>query len=1156
MQRPATLVRWVALSALLAVAAPAVAAQEIAAAEGVPGGSHAVRASDAALLQRPAHLSIEDLGLHEALVELRHRAGVPIVFSEDFLPKRTRVSCACLYATVGEVLARLLDGTDLRFLELGSQILIEPRPRPQPMTEPKAATLFRTVRYAEVPQEPTRTQRLIYTPAHGKKPAMRTGTITGRVVEAGTQRPLNGAQVSIPGTSYGTLTASDGRYLLVNVPSGEIRVAVHLIGYAADSATVSVTDGETVSADFALDRDVLNLAEVVVTGQATSVARRNLANSVATVSADEVAAVPAHSVEQALAGRVAGADIQSNSGAPGGGMQVRLRGISSIIGAATPLYVVDGVIVSDQSIPSNVHVVTASSSNPVSGGAQDNSPNRIADLNPNDIENIEILKGAAASAIYGSKANNGVIIITTKRGQVGAPQFNLKQSFGTVDVSNKLGLRRFNSLDDAVAAFGPGAADYWQRDVFYDHEAELAGNHPFGYETSLSMSGGSETTRYYASGLVKHDGGVVTGTYYDKQSLALNLNQTLGGDLSLQVNTQALHSRSDRGFTNNDNRSISYWMTFPRTPTFLNIRPNEDGTYPENPFSNSNPLQTAALAANKEDVYRFIGSSKLTLDALKTDRSAIRVILSGGADYFTQRNLVDTPPELQFEPLDGLLGTLALGNASSLNLNGSANAVNTLTPLSGAFTATTSLGVQYEQRDLDHVSNIAQNLVGGLANVAKGTTSEIRENRTRVLDFGMFAQEEILLLDERLLLTAGVRADRSSNNGDPNEFFYYPKASGSYRIPLANGLLNEVKLRAAWGESGNQPLYGQKFSLLTAGNISGLATLRLGSSTAAPDLRPERQREIEGGFDATLFGDRASLDVTGYEKRITDLLLRRDLPPSTGFSQAFFNGGVLRTRGFEAGLNGVPFLSREVEWNSRTTFSLDRSLVVALPVPAFQPGGFGGGLGGFRIEEGKSPTQFVGNDTVADPNDPRCRPDDACNVGDVLRNVAIGEARPDFTMGFSNDLRYHALTVSMLWNWQHGGEVANLTRWLYDLSATTPDFGDPCVGSCLPGETLGQMRRRLYPNYVSSIYLEDASFVKLRELTLTYNVPASVVARLWNGSRYVRLSLSGRNLLTFTDYTGMDPEVANFGSQAIARNQDVAPYPPSRSLWLAIDVGF
>ncbi|MCA9737450.1 MAG: SusC/RagA family TonB-linked outer membrane protein [Gemmatimonadota bacterium] len=982
--------------------------------------------------------------------------------------------------------------------------------------------------------------------------------VRGQVVAESGAQPLQDVAVQLVGNNrVGTFTDREGRFVL-NVPSGPVRLQASLLGW--QTATVEVGENQS-TVVIQLGQDALRLDELVVTGQVTSVARRNLANAVASVSAEELTQVPAASVEQQLAGKVAGADIQANSGAPGGGMQINLRGVTSIIGAATPLYVIDGVIVSDASIASGTNVITRASGGAFNSGFasnQDNAPNRIADLNPNDIESIEILKGGSAAAIYGSKASNGVIVITTKQGREGAPRYSFTQRVGTFDLANKLGLRVFDNVDEAVEAFGPRAADFFVPGQVYDHEEELAGNNPLSYETAASVSGGSGNTRYFASALLKHDGGIITGTYYDKQSLRLNLDQNLGSWATLGLNTNLIRSKTGRGFTNNDNRSISYWMTFPQTPTFVDIRPGADGEYPDNPFANSNPLETAGRALNDEEVWRMIASTDFTADLWSGDNQSLQLVATGGVDFFSLKNNIFSPPDLQYELDDGKAGTTFLGNSSNRNLNVTGNLVHRY-GFGEGLSATTSLGIQYEDVDLDVARILNEDLIVGQSNIDQGTNPGVFQTRSRTRDLGFFAQEELLLLDERLTLVAGLRADKSSNNADPGEFFLYPKFAAAYRfVDLAPGMVDELKVRGAWGQTGNQPRYGDKFSVLNTGNIAGLQTLNISTTTVAEDLHPERQREVEVGFDATLLNRTAQLEVTAYERRITELLLRRALPPSTGYATSIFNGGVLETRGIESSLRVVPVQTSGFQWTSTTTFSLDRSEVVELPVPPFAAGGFGTALGGFQIEEGRSPTQIVGRDTVV-ANDPRCVVGGPCDPGTAAGTrivTGIGDANPDFRMGFSNEFSFGDFNIYSLWDWQHGGDVINLTAWLFDLSRTSGDFNDPCVEACVDNETLGEQRLRLYPGRTSTIWVEDASFVKLRELTLTYEVPSDAAARLWDGIEGMRISLSGRNLLRFTDYTGLDPEVSNFGAQAIGRNVDVAPYPPSRSFWLSVDLTF
>jgi TonB-dependent starch-binding outer membrane protein SusC len=970
--------------------------------------------------------------------------------------------------------------------------------------------------------------------------AAQTRTITGTVTDASTGQPLEGAKVGVRGTALAVTTGPDGKFTLGNVPQGNVIVAIRRIGNNFVDLPLPAGQNEL---RVTLTRDPLRLSDVVVTGQATTVDRRNLANAVATVSGEEVSRVSAQTVEQALQGKVVGASIQANSGAPGGGMQMRLRGVTSINGSSEPLYVVDGVVVSNVAIPSNQNAVTRSTQGSNPSLTQDNQVNRIADLNPNDIENVEVLKGASASAIYGSRASNGVVIITTRRGRSGERRINATQRIGVSKISNTLGSRTFTSLADATAAFGASASNYFVQGVTYNHEDELAGHTPMSSESVVDVSGGDSDTRYFASGLWKHDGGIIDNTGYGKQSVRANLDQDFGTRLNFSLQTDATKSLAQRGLTNNDNASVSFWMVFPFTPSFVDLRRNPDGTFPANPFVASNPLQTAALMKNDEKVLRSILSGRLTFNAIQRQTYNLKFTLNGGADQFSQENSLLFPPELQFEPTDdGEPGTALLSNSNNVNLNLGTNGVFTLTPGSGAFTATTSVGVNQSSRDLRTSRIVSRNLVGGLGIVGAGTDVRVVEQRQRVEDFGLFAQEEFLTLSERLLLTAGINADRSSANSDTEKYFYYPKVSGSLRFPQPFRGTDEAKIRVAYGQSGNQPLFGQKFTPLSAiENIAGLPGLVVPvlGTVGSSNLHPERQRELEAGVDATFASGRAALELTGFRKDISDLLLQRTLAPSSGFGFEVFNGGKLRTTGAEVAVNLVPIQSAQSEWIFRTSFASTRSKITSLPVPTFRGLGFGTALGSFQFEEGKSATQIVGNDSLPDGST-------------VVRK--IGDANPDFNMSFSNNLRFKRLRLYGLLDWQHGGSIINLTKFLYDLGSNTADYADPITYGGLQ-TTKGANRLRLFPKQ-TGVYVEDASFMKLREVTLSFDVPETMVSRFGRGVRTAELSFSGRNLWTHTNYTGMDPEVSNFGNQPIGRNIDVAPFPPSRSFWFSLSLGF
>lgn len=965
-----------------------------------------------------------------------------------------------------------------------------------------------------------------------------TRQITGTVVEEGSNAPIASAQIQVRGTTTGSLSREDGTFTL-RVPTGDATLVVRRLGYPPVTVTVPASES---TVRIVMRKDALKLDQVVITGQATGISRRNLPNSVASVSAEEVSKVSAPAVDQALQGKVAGAQISTSTGAPGGGNRVRIRGITSILGSAQPLYVIDGVITSDVSIGQGTNLVTRAAGSAISAITQEAPVNRIADINPNDIESIDILKGSAAAAIYGSKAAGGVIIITTKRGAAGRPQFSLRTGIGTAELAYRNGQRKFQSLDDATKAFGPLAAQYYDANRFIDYE-DLAYNavQPQNREATLSVSGGSQDTRYFVSGNFRKEDGIVKRTYSQKSGIRLNLDQRLSDRMELQVGSEVLRTLGDRGLFGNDNAGNSIAYTLTKIPSFLDLRRNADGSYPLNPFYNSNPLQTIDLIKNEEGVWRNISTARLSMDLMASNRHELRFIGYGGADILNQKNEVYSPPVLQYEPLDGLPGTATVGNAVNVQSNVNLNLVHVWRPVP-RWSATTQLGTQYERRAFNESRGSGQNLLGGLEVVTAGTVRDLGESRLRTEDFGIFGQTEILW-NERLFLTFGGRADRSSNNGDVAKFYFFPKASASYRLPeFAPGKLDGLKLRVAYGETGNQPLYGQKFTGLASSNIGGLGAFRIGTGLGSSSVRPERQRELEAGIDATLFRNRGTIELTGFQRNISDLLITRTLPPTSGYSSEVSNGAEMKVWGAEVAASLVPIQRGTLTWNTRVNWGMNRSEITRLPVPAFLLGSFQ--VGAVRIEQGKSATQLIGNDTL--PQSPRTL---------YPNGVVLGDGNPDWSGGWSNEVRWNRFSAFALLDRQQGGMLANGTWRHYDLGQNSRDFDEPGPG----GKKLGDFRRSTYL-VVTRIYYQDASYTKLREVTLGYDVPSALVQRLWGRAQSARVQLSGRNLYWWTKFRGGDPEAQNFGQggvpDAVQRHRELAAYPASRTYWLNFNVEF
>ena len=971
--------------------------------------------------------------------------------------------------------------------------------------------------------------------------------ITGRVTSTVGGDPIAGVAVSITGTALAVSTNAEGRYAIA-APAGPLTLVFRRIAFKRREVQVAADQN---TADATLEPDVFNLEAVVVTGQATGVERRNAAIATSVISGSEVTSVPAPAVDRALQGRVPGAYIQQNSGAPGGGTQIQIRGSNTVVGSADPLFVVDGVIVSDASISTGLFTVTASG-NPQStrndGEKQDDPVNRLTDLNPNDVASIEILRGAAASSIYGSKGVNGVVVITTNRGKAGKPRANIVQRVGFSELQRGFDTRVFDTTSafDLYANSGDAAADAAAKDLIrsylvngqlptYDHLREVAGEKPINYETQLDVSGGAGETRYFLSGNLKGDGGIIANTGAQRQSLRANLDQAFSNRFSVAFSSAFNHTTTQRGFTNNDNNGASITYAIAYIPGFISIEP-VNGAFPKPgiTYLSSNPLQNIALGKNDETAIRFTSGLTATYQAVSSATHSLKVIGAGGIDFFNQSNQVFAPPELYFEANQTNPGVSTLGDADSRFLNWNFNAIDTYSPSSGSFKATTSLGVQWEDRQLGRSRVATQGLLPGQQNINQGSVVTPFQETTHERTIGLYAQEEWLVMGERLLLAAGVRAERSSANGDVDKYYYFPKAAGSYRFPNALGEGTDLKLRANYGETGNQPLFGQKFTVLQGGQVIGgsVGTI-VGSVAGDPSIRPERTREIEGGIDATFMRGRASLELSLYQRTTSDLLVPVTPAPSQGYGLQFLNGGKIRNEGIEIGAGITPVQQANASWVFRTTFTSLKNRVLELDLPGgaqgFRPANAGYGLsyGEFFVQVGRPITQIIGYDAALDSV------------------VSLGQANPKFRWAFSNQINYHRASLSFLLDWQDGGVAQNQTLSLYDCNGLSADFSSPRGQA---GYDACNNTGDAHP------FVESTSFLKLRSASLSLDLPNNVAA--WFGARSARVSVEGVNLFTITDYTGYDPEVSNYGSQAITRNIDLGPYPPSRSFFFTIQAGF
>jgi len=964
--------------------------------------------------------------------------------------------------------------------------------------------------------------------------------VKGTIEDASYGGPVAGANVIIKGTTVGAISDFDGNYE-ITVDSFPATLIFSSLGYGTKE--VQVTSAGTINVSLA--EAATGLDEIVVSGLATSIKRTNLANAVATVSATELAGTtPPKTLDGALAGKFTGAIVSANSGAPGGGMSIKFRGVTSINGNSQPLYIIDGVYLDNSSISSGGLNAVSQASGGGNASSQDNATNRIADINPDDIQTIEILKGASAAAIYGSRGAAGVVIITTKKGKSGKTKVNFSQGFGFNEAIRLQGQRDWTAAL-AESQYGEGAL-YTAAEAagtLRDYEKEIFGEKGLISNTSISASGGSDKTTFFTGFSRNDEDGIVKNTGYKKSSFRLNVDHRFTENVKLALNTNYITSNADRGFFNNDNTGTTLGVALTATRPWDFLLPDENGNYPDHPNNSSNPLQTRDLMKNNERVNRFIVGGSLDINVYRNENSSLKLVSKAGIDTYTLAATVIFPKELQFQRPDqgGLNGVSAVSTTTNKNANYSTFLVHDWN-LENDLSFNTQLGATNEQFSRNTVRVVATDLIASETNVDQGANQTVTQDRLEQEDFGFFVQESINYQD-KLIGTIGLRGDKSTNNGDVNKLFYYPKASlavnlNNFDFWNEDSFLSRLKLRAAYGEAGTFAVFGSLYTIYASTLIDSNVGIAVPLTRGNPNILPERQKELELGFDLGLIENRLSLEFTMYKKNVDDLLLLANTQPSSGFSTKWENAGELENKGVEIALNASIVQNDDFDWNAGLNWWKNKSEMVRMDVPAYNTGGFGTSLGTFRIEEGKSVTQIVGN-----------------NVDGDL--VQLGNAEPDFQMSLSNNLNYKDFSLSFLWHWKKGGDNVNLTKLLSDFGGTSADYDDFTV------DPNGQIKNGDYRinNGIfagnATPFVEDASYLRLREIGLYYSVPSSTLNQ-WFGEAIsnVKIGFSGNNLINIFDYNSYDPEVSNFGGNGLSTGVEVTPFPSSKRYMFHLSAQF
>jgi TonB-linked SusC/RagA family outer membrane protein len=1127
-----------ALASLLALPAGAAGAQRMA--SGRP--AVVVRlASDAtgslenvpAVLRQPVTLDLKRVSVEQVLRDVMTQTGVSIAYSRAVVPLEKIVTVRLQDGSAIDALRQALGGADVELW------------------------VAQDGRLALVPGQP------------GQQSSARAqaGTVAGRVTDAASGEPLPQVTVRIGNTRLGSLTNTEGRFVIPAVPLGRQWVFAQRIGFALDSQAVNVVDAQTTTVEFAMRQVAVQLqGEVVIGYGATS--RRNLTAAVASVSAEDVEAQPVRSVDEALLGRAPGVQVVTQSGQPGAGAMVRIRGGNSISASNAPLYVIDGVPVVASAAGANTGTLQTT-------GASGLNP--LASISPNDIESIDILKDASAAAIYGSRAANGVILITTKRGKAGQNQVRFGTYYGTQEVRRTLPLldaRQFATMvneaytnagqavrftPEEVAALGAGTD--WQDAIFRTAPVR-------NYE--LSFTGGDENTKYFLSGSLLQSDGVVIGTEMNRGSVRLNLDQDIS--TRFRLGTSVTFSRSKgqvlpHGGAGQEQSSVLLnALIAPPTLTAT----TESGEYydGDNPFTGrpfANPVATALLITNREEQNRGVGTLFAEYDVLGN----LTFRTSFGADYLASTQNYYSPSNTL--PGRNFQGYGSRGTAQTTNWQSE----NTL-HWAGALGETQSLdlvgGLTLQRTNSENISGTAQNfLTDRLAENGLntgGTFVGVWTGAPHSSLLSYFSRANYALLD-RYLLTVSGRVDGSSKFGAGNQYGFFPSVSFAWRMSEEEfirslGKFDDLKFRIGYGRTGNQDI----------GNYAALATLRsvvypiggtraigyVPNSLANEDLKWETTDGTNAGLDVTVLDQRLSVTADVYDKKTRDLLLYVPVPRSSGFSSSLQNIGSVRNRGFELGVNTVNLSGRlgwttglNLAWNRNKVLDLGPDEIIANPVGV----GAGANQNPTVLMVGQPINSFrgyvfAGLDEDGQPTYADLNGDTAVTEADQR---IIGSAQPDYTGGLTNRFTFGNFGLDVFVQFSMGNDIYNINRSMLTSGAGN---SNQLTDVLTPGGTVPTPRiGNTFDTRPSSIFVEDGSYIRGKNVRLSYNVPSQFISR-WGGRTLgsLQLYVSAQNFFTITDYTGYDPEISEYALSNLAQGIDFGTYPQARQITLGFNAGF
>ena len=990
-------------------------------------------------------------------------------------------------------------------------------------------------------------------------------------------RPLPGVNILVKNTVTGTTTTEEGTYSL-NVPTDKSILVYSFIGYVTQEVSVN---GRT-TIDISLTEDLQNLEQVVVVGYGT-VKKSDLTGSVVSVSSTDLKAVPVTTFDQALQGRAAGVQVVQSSGAPGGGTNIRIRGTSSVNASSEPLYVIDGMLINSNSGETSI-------------GGRGPATNPLATINPSDIESIEILKDASATAIYGSRAANGVILITTKRGKSGKGSVTFESYYGVQTVTRKLDLlnaTQFAELANeansnaklAPAYANPqslGQGTDWQEELF--RQAGIA-------NYQLSLTGGTDKTQYALGGGYFTQDGIVVGSGLNRYSFRTNLTTEVNKRLKVGVNMSYNRTITDGVLTGPGAvvQGVVYnaLLFNPILPVYDPTRPGGYTFQHDRRDAIANPIAEAKEYISTTTTSRILGNvfaEYQLLDGLSLRSSFGIDGLSTKSNSFGP-NFLKRTENSKGEASVSTLEALTWLNTNTLNYSKQINPSNSFNVL---------LGYEIQKFRNESVNSYAFGFPEsrtGWHDIGSAENPQTTSNGETEWSIRSYFGRINYSLMNRYLFTVTGRMDGSSKFSQGNKYGFFPSAAFAWRVieedfMKASNLFSDLKFRASYGLTGNQSIPPYQSLALIAARGQGVFSTATGSEAfrgreplSYPnwDLKWETTAQLNLGVDLSILKGRIGLTAEVYHKNTRDLLLSTPIPYTSGFDNTLLNIGNVQNKGIDLALNSVN-LDGKIRWTTSANISFNRNKITNLA----RKGDVNLGVGGNILREGEPIGTFFGyvfdgiyqtdeeakNSPVIagqkpaagdrkykDISGPNGTPDGIVN--DFDRTI-IGSAQPDFVWGLNNTVTYQGISLSLFFQGSQGNQMVNQNLGdLANVNGKQNVLAEAGLNRWTPQNPSNEYARALTTandNVFSSRFIEDATYLRLKNVTLSYNFPAALLGKIKMSS--ARIYVGGTNLWTLTNYRGYDPEGNAYGGTTNIVGVDFGGYPQARTYTVGLNFGF